>query len=180
MTPRLASRSIIATASRHEAPPARRFGTMASPFRELRPHLAAVHRILNRDYPGRGEISGAIAIRLNEALCALARTARNVGLTTYCSLALHVLEQLSPGSRTRYLSNDARELVLEWARLSWLYLLAPANPVHAHELVTHMGNLRWERAVCRVQRDLLFESLQTETHLLTMARAKTTSPQQAS
>lgn len=166
----LSSHSDPSRISDHNVNPSRRGSATLSPFRELRRHLAAIHRILNHNCAGRGNINASIATRLGESLCALARAARAVGLTTYCSITLHVLEQFSSISRTRYVPRDAHELMLRWVSLSWLYLFAPANSVHAVELVAHMGNLRWERPVCRIQRDLLLESLRMETLLLSLLR----------
>lgn len=107
---------------------------------------------------------------LSEALSALARTARTTGLTTYCSLTLHVLEQLTSTKRTGYVPCDARALLQDWVRLSWSYLIAPAKPAHAIDLIGHMGNLRWERPVCRIQRDSLLASLQVEALHLAVLR----------
>lgn len=145
--------------------------TTFTPFRELRRQLAATQRILERGQTGRGSNNLSLAVGLSESVCLLARTARGIGLTSYCSLALHVLEQLATAKRTSYVPSDTRDLLQEWLRLSWLYLFSPATSAHAAELIGHMGNRRWERPVCRIQRDSLLESLQLETLHLAMLRS---------
>jgi hypothetical protein len=157
--------------SQHTDGSADRRRALPVPFRELRRHLAAIHRILDRDQAALAGSKVPTAAELSQSLCALARISRAIGLTTYCSLALHVLEQVSSAMRTRYVPIDMRDLLRDWVRLSWSYLLAPANPAHAIELTAHLGDLRWERAVCRVQRDALLESLQLETLHLAVLRS---------
>ncbi|WP_129782223.1 hypothetical protein [Peristeroidobacter soli] len=133
------------------------------PFRDLRRHLANIHRILDRVQPSRsGQDGTAIATGLSQSLSSLAKAARVQGLTTYCSLSLHVLEQLASARRTGYLPVDTRAVLHDWMRLSWTYLIAPANPAHAAELIEHMGSRRWERPVCHIQRQALLESLKME------------------
>jgi len=122
-----------------------------------------MYRTLDRGQGDGSSDSRALAARLSDSLCALARSARAKGLTTYCSLALHVLEQLSSAKRTGYVPVDARSLLKDWVKLSAAYLAAPTNFARAAELIEHMGNLRWERPVCRIQRQALLSGLQVET-----------------
>ena len=79
-----------------------------------------------------------------------------------------MLEQLASAKRTGYVPIDARSLMHDWVRLSTFYLAAPMRSAHAVKLVEHMGNLRWERPVCRIQRQALLEGLQAETLRLAM------------
>jgi len=132
-------------------------------FIELKKHLTTMYRTLDADHDGSAGDTRSMAVRLNDSLCALARSARATGLTTYCSLALHVLEQLSTAKRTGYVPVDARSLVKDWVKLSADYLAAPMNYARASDLIEHMGNLRWERPVCRIQRQALLAGLQVET-----------------
>lgn len=144
--------------------------TISAPLRELRRHLAAIQRLLDPGETGRSSSTPSMAESLCQSLCALARIARGTGLTTYCSLTLHVLEQLASAKRTRYVPADMRDLLRDWVRLSWLCLLSPPTPAHAIDLIAHMGQLRWERPVCRIQREALLESLQLEILHLAMHR----------
>ena len=173
MERRWPARSGIQGALERDASAHDRNSPMACGLRQLRQHVAAVHRIFHHELASRSDADAFIAARLKESLCALARTARTVGLTTYCSLTLHVLEQLSSAVRTRYVPRDFQALVFQWAHLSWLYLIAPTDPDHAANLVAHMGDRRWERRVCRLQRDQLLVSLRTETLLLANPAAAT-------
>jgi len=149
--------------------PADRRRAISTPFRELRRHLATLQRILDRDHTSRGS-NPSMAAELSQSLRSLAKTARTSGLSTYCSVVLHVLEQLSAAKRTCYVPSYARDLLRDWVSLSWSYLLAPGNSWHAIELIGSMGNLRWERPVCRVQRDALLEGLQVEALQLAVLR----------
>jgi len=157
--------------SPHTTRATQRRRTTSTPFRELRRHLAVTQRTLDRGQTGRASNNLSLAVGLSESVCLIARTARRVGLTSYCSLALHVLEQLASAKRTSYVPSDTRDLLREWLRLSWSYLFAPATAAHAVELIGHMGDRRWDRPVCRIQRDSLLESLQQETLHLAMIRS---------
>lgn len=120
-------------------------------------------RRLLEDLRGSGGNRPANTIaKLCETTCVLARIAHASGLTTYRSVALHVLEQLSSAQRMGHVPVDLVELLCEWVRRSWVYLLAPADTALARTLIEHLGNLRWERPVCQVQRDALLESMQAE------------------
>jgi len=132
-------------------------------FIELRRQLTTMYRILDGDNDADSSDGKSLATRLSDSLCALARSARATGLTTYCSLTLHVLEQLASAKRTGYVPVDARSLVEDWVKLSAAYLSAPTNFARAADLIEHMGNLRWERPVCRIQRQALLAGLQVET-----------------
>lgn len=132
-------------------------------FIELRRQLGTMYRLL--DHGGDACVdSDAYTTRgLCDSLSLLARSARSMGLTTYSSMALHVLEQLTSAQRTGYVTIDARRLMQDWVTLSTFFLAAPMRSTHAVELVEHMGNRRWERPVCRVQREALLNALQEET-----------------
>ena len=133
-------------------------------FLELRRHLGTMYRILDRGHGASCDCDAhTVVAGLTDSLSSLARTARAMGLTTYSSIALHVLEQLASAKRTGYMPIDVLGLMQDWVRLSTFYLAAPMRSVHAVELVEHLGNRRWERPVCRVQREALLHALQEET-----------------
>lgn len=133
---------------------------------ELRQHLASIRRLLEVLRMSSGNMPANTIAKLCETTCSLAQVAQTSGLTTYRSIALHVLEQLSSAQRTRHVPFDLVDLLCEWVRRSWAYLLAPADATLATALVEHLGNLRWERPVGRVQRDALIESMQAEAFAL--------------
>lgn len=142
----------------------------SSPFCKLRQHFALLHRILGPKQTGRRIYRATMIASLSKALHLLARDARAAGLTTCCSLVLHVLEQLAPAKRTSYLSTTLHALIHEWVTLSCSFLLDPLNSARATEMIEHMGSRRWERPVCRFQRESLLESLRAETVQLAAPR----------
>lgn len=139
----------------------------SSQFPKLRQHLELLHGILCPKHTGRRSSRASMVTSLSQTFCLLARDARAVGLTTYCSLSLHVLEQLAPVKRASYFPTGLQALIHEWVTLSRSFLLDPSSPTHAAELIGHMGNRCWERPVCRIQRRWLLESLRMETVWLT-------------
>lgn len=120
--------------------------------RRILQQLKSLQRILESEST---DTAGA----LGQVLCTLARMSRECGLTTYCSIALHVLEQLSSARQTSYLSLSTKNLLVKWTALSHAYLRTPTDALVAMALIEHMGNLQWERPVCRTQRDALLQGL---------------------
>lgn len=131
-----------------------------TPLRALRQQLAVMHGTLDR--MRRSSSTENVPAPLGKMLCSIAQAARVSGMMSYCSITLHVLEQVYSAQRTRYVAVDMRELLCEWVRLSWAYLIAPEDRAVARELIEHMGNRRWERPVCRALREALLESMQAE------------------
>ena len=142
-------------------------------FLKLRQHLELLLSILGPKQTARRRSHASLVTPLIQTICLLARDARAVGLTTFCSLSLHVLEQLAPAKRASYVPAGLQALIHEWATLSRSFLLDPSNPTHVAELIAHMGNCRWERPVCRIQRQWLLENLRMEALRLTAPGTET-------
>jgi hypothetical protein len=94
-----------------------------------------------------------------ERLIALAHTARRAGLSTYCSLCLHVLEQLNPLIRANYMTLRMAAALRTWIRLSLKYLRDPKDLSASAELIDYLEHPHWERPVGKHHREALLAGL---------------------
>ena len=81
-------------------------------------------------------------------LVQIARASRDRGLNTYCSISLHVLEQVWPMSRTGYLSIQLSDQIRTWTALSIRHFEKPVSWPRIVALVDFLADHRWERPVC--------------------------------
>jgi hypothetical protein len=94
-----------------------------------------------------------------ESMIALAHTTRAAGLSTYCSVCLHVLEQLTPMIEANYVSGRVASVLHAWIMLSRKYLREPKDLIASAELIENLGDSRWERPVGRAHREALLAGL---------------------
>lgn len=92
-------------------------------------------------------------------LTALAHATRAAGLCTYCSLSLHVLEQLRAMIQGNYLSLPVMDALRAWISLSAEYLRKPQDSANALRLVENLGDRQWERPVGEAHRAVLLSGL---------------------
>lgn len=89
----------------------------------------------------------------------LAHSARVAGLSTYCSLSLQALEQLTPNLQSGYIPIQVLRVFTAWIDLSIKYLL---NARYSCALVENASDHRWERPVQKAYRNVLLGGLQDE------------------
>lgn len=94
-----------------------------------------------------------------ESVIALAHTTRAAGLSTYCSVCLHVLEQLTTMIDANYVSLRVASVLHAWIILSRKYLREPGDLTTSVELIENLGDARWERPVGKVHREALLTGL---------------------
>ena len=104
--------------------------------------------------------------QLSQQLAQLARSTRAAGMSTYCSITLHLLEQLRPVGRSPFMSPRMRLAVLRWIHLSIRYLQQPQNWRNAAALIDLWCDRQWERPISKEHREVLLGGLHTESELL--------------
>lgn len=130
---------------------------------------------LQRASSGSSDSDEQQAVRVQQ-LCShllrLARTARSAGLSTFCSLTLHALEQLRPTMSGHFASARIIGALQEWLELSEKYLRNPDLPAAARALVCNLGDRRWDRPVCETHRQALLAGLRQEGALFWECRRR--------
>lgn len=104
-----------------------------------------------------GELDEQQVAEICGGLVGLARLARATGLSSYCSITLQVLEQLTSIIQTDYMPIKVMSVFRAWISLSIKYLV---NPRYPGGLVENLGDRRWEHPVHKIHCDVLFGSLQ--------------------
>jgi hypothetical protein len=95
-------------------------------------------------------------------LVQIARASRASGLNTYCSISLHVLEQLWPMSRTGYVSFQITGQIRTWTALSIRHFEKPTSWPRIVALVDFLADRRWERPVASAHRQSLLTGLRQD------------------
>ena len=121
---------------------------------------------------GSGDLKAAHVQQICDGLVDLASAARLAGLSTFCSLTLHSLEQLRPVIHTNFASIRLIGVFRDWIDSSLKYLRNPCCSLSAHELIATLGDRRWERPVDKAHREALLGGLRQEGTIVGKRRSQ--------
>jgi hypothetical protein len=110
----------------------------------------------------------------------LLRTRRvPLGFTPYCSLTLHVLEQLRRMIHDNHRSIETIDVSRMWIGLSGNYFHDPQYSANAATLVENLGDRRWERPVGKAHREALLVGLHDDWIRVELKTVLRTRPRRA-